>query len=253
MRFVRDWLPPLALVALFLAVWQIAASTGFLAETLGLDPLLVPSPAEILEVLWRDRRILAENALVTLVEVVSGFAIALVVGISAAVGFHLFEPLRRAAYPLAVASQTIPVIVIAPILVVWFGYGIGPKLAIIALICFFPIAVNTLDGLRSVDRDQIGMMLSLDAGRRRILTAVELPSALPGMFSGAKIAVAVAVIGAVFGEWVGASEGLGYLILQDNAQLLTDRLFAAVFILSVMAMLLFGAIALIERLTIRWR
>jgi ABC-type nitrate/sulfonate/bicarbonate transport system permease component len=152
-----------------------------------------------------------------------------------------------------VASQTIPVIVIAPILVVWFGYGIGPKLAIIALICFFPIAVNTLDGLRSVDRDLIGMMRSLDANRRRILTSVELPSALPNLFSGAKIAVAVAVIGAVFGEWVGASEGLGYLILQDNAQLLTDRLFAAVFLLSVMAMLLFGAISLIERFTIRWR
>ena len=253
MRSIRTWLPPLALVVGLLVVWQVAASTGFLADTLGLDPLLVPSPAEIFQVLWEDRRILAENALVTLTEVVAGFAIALVVGVSAAVGFHLFEPLRRAAYPLAVASQTIPVIVIAPILVVWFGYGIGPKLAIIALICFFPIAVNTLDGLRSVDRDLIGMMRSLDAGKRRILTAVELPSALPGIFSGAKIAVAVAVIGAVFGEWVGASEGLGYLILQDNAQLLTDRLFAAVFVLSAMAMLLFGAIALLERLTIKWR
>jgi ABC-type nitrate/sulfonate/bicarbonate transport system permease component len=250
---VRDWVPPLFLVALFLAAWQVAASTGFLAETLGLDPLLVPSPSEVAAVLWEDRQILAENALVTLIEVVAGFALALVVGVAAAVGVHLFEPLRRAAYPLAVASQTIPVIVIAPILVVWFGYGIGPKLAIIALICFFPIAVNTLDGLRSVDRDLIGMMRSLDANRRRILTSVELPSALPNLFSGAKIAVAVAVIGAVFGEWVGASEGLGYLILQDNAQLLTDRLFAAVFLLSVMAMLLFGAISLIERFTIRWR
>ena len=250
---VRTWLPPLALVAVFLALWEVAAATGFLADTLGLDPLLVPAPSEVAEVLWEDREILAENALVTLIEVLAGFAVALVVGVGAAIGFHLFEPLRRAAYPLAVASQTIPVIVLAPILVVWFGYGIGPKLAIIALICFFPIAVNTLDGLRSVDRDLVGMMRSLDAGRRRILTSVELPSALPSLFSGAKIAVAVAVIGAVFGEWVGASEGLGYLILQDNAQLLTDRLFAAVFVLAVMAMLLFGAISLIERLTIRWR
>lgn len=253
MSAIGRWLPPLALVAGFLVVWQVAASTGFLADTLGLDPLLVPSPVDVIEILWEDRRILAENAVVTLIEVVAGFAVALVVGVAVAIGFHLFEPLRRAAYPLAVASQTIPVIVIAPILVVWFGYGIGPKLAIIALICFFPIAVNTLDGLRSVDRDLIGMMRSLDADRRRILISVELPSALPNLFSGAKIAVAVAVIGAVFGEWVGASEGLGYLILQDNAQLLTDRLFAAVFVLSVMAMLLFGAISLVERAVIRWQ
>jgi putative hydroxymethylpyrimidine transport system permease protein len=145
------------------------------------------------------------------------------------------------------------VIVIAPILVVWFGYGIGPKLAVIALICFFPLAVNTLDGLRSVPRALVDMMRSLDAGRVRILTDVELPAALPYLFSGAKIAVAVAVIGAVFGEWVGASSGLGYLMLQDNAQLETARLFASVFVLSAIALTLFGIVASLERLAIRWR
>ncbi len=246
-------LAPLALVLLFLVAWQVAAETGFLADTLGLDPLLVPSPSEIATALFEDRAILAENALVTLTEVVVGFALALVIGVGAAVLLHLNEPLRRAAYPVVVASQTIPVIVIAPILVVWFGYGIGPKLAVIALICFFPIAVNTLDGLRSVPRDLIDMMRSLDAGRWRILADVELPAALPYLFSGAKIAVAVAVIGAVFGEWVGASSGLGYLMLQDNAQLETARLFASVFLLSALALLLFGLVAALERLSIRWR
>ena len=246
-------LAPLALVLLFLVAWQVAAETGFLADTLGLDPLLVPSPSEIATALFEDRAILAENALVTLTEVVVGFALAMVIGVGAAVLLHLNEPLRRAAYPVVVASQTIPVIVIAPILVVWFGYGIGPKLAVIALICFFPIAVNTLDGLRSVPRDLIDMMRSLDAGRWRILADVELPAALPYLFSGAKIAVAVAVIGAVFGEWVGASSGLGYLMLQDNAQLETARLFASVFLLSALALLLFGLVAALERLSIRWR
>ena len=246
-------LAPIALVVLFLVAWQVAAETGFLADTLGLDPLLVPSPSEIATALYEDRAILAENALVTLTEVVAGFAVALVIGVGAAVLLHLNEPLRRAAYPVVVASQTIPVIVIAPILVVWFGYGIGPKLAVIALICFFPIAVNTLDGLRSVPRELIDMMRSLDAGRWRILADVELPAALPYLFSGAKIAVAVAVIGAVFGEWVGASSGLGYLMLQDNAQLETARLFASVFLLSAIAMVLFGLVAALERLSIRWR
>lgn len=246
-------LPPLLLAAGFLLAWQLAADSGFLADTLGLDPLLVPSPSEIATALVEDRAILTENALVTLGEVIAGFGLAVVLGVAAAILLHLNEPVRRATYPLVVASQTIPVIVIAPILVVWFGYGIGPKLAVIALICFFPLAVNTLDGLRSVPGDLIDMMRSLDAGRTRILTDVELPAALPYLFSGAKIAVAVAVIGAVFGEWVGASSGLGYLMLQDNAQLETARLFASVLVLSVIALALFGLVSALERLAIRWR
>ena len=143
----------------------------------------------------------------TLQEVLLGFACALVAGLGFAVALHLSETLRRAFYPLLVASQTVPIIVIAPILVVWFGYGIGPKLAIIALICFFPITVNTLDGLRSVDPEATKMMRTLDASRGQILRRVEAPTALPYVFSGAKIAVAVAVIGAVFGEWAGADSG----------------------------------------------
>jgi NitT/TauT family transport system permease protein/putative hydroxymethylpyrimidine transport system permease protein len=176
-----------------------------------------------------------------------------VAGVGFAVALHLSPLLRRAFYPLIVASQTIPIIVVAPILVVWFGYGIGPKLAIVALICFFPIAVNTLDGLRSVDPDAIKMMRTLDASRLQIFTRVEAPTALPYAFSGAKIAVAVAVIGAVFGEWAGSDSGLGHLMLQDNAQLETARLFAAVVVLSTIAIALFGLLALAERRIVTWR
>jgi putative hydroxymethylpyrimidine transport system permease protein len=250
---VPGWLPPVILLLALLAAWQVAASTGLLAGMLGLDSFLVPAPSEIATVLWEDRSLLAENAVVTLTEVIIGFLVALVLGVTSAVAFHLVPVIRQAAYPLVVASQAIPIIVVAPILVVWFGYGIGPKLAVIALICFFPIAVNTLDGLRSVDPEQTKMMRTLYAGRVQILRRVEIPAALPYLMSGARIAVAVAVIGAVFGEWAGASRGLGYLMLQDNAQLLTDRLFASVVILSSMAILLFGAIALLERRVIDWR
>ena len=141
----------------------------------------------------------------------------------------------------------------APILVVWFGFGIGPKLAIIALICFFPITVNTLDGLRSVDPDAVKMMRTLDASRWQIFRRVEAPSALPYAFSGAKIAVAVAVIGAVFGEWSGATEGLGVVMNTANANLLVARMFAAVVVLAAMAMALFGLLALLERKVVTWR
>jgi len=250
---VKRWGLPLLLVAILVGIWQVAATTGAIADALRLEDFLVPSPSEIASSLWENRSLLADNAWVTLKEVLLGFGCALVAGLSFAVALHLSETLRRAAYPLLVASQTIPIIVIAPILVVWFGYGIGPKLGIVALICFFPITVNTLDGLRSVDPDAIKMMRTLDASRRQIFIRVEAPTALPYVFSGAKIAVAVAVIGAVFGEWAGSSSGLGHLMLQDNAQLETARLFAAVVVLSAIAVALFGLLALAERRIVTWR
>ena len=253
MRALGRWLPPVLLVVALVATWQIAASTGFLADTLGLESFLVPSPSEIADVMWQDRSLLADNAWVTFYEIVAGFLVALVVGLAAALALHRSPLLRNAGYPVVVASQTIPVIVLAPILVVWFGYGIGPKLFIIALICFFPITVNTLDGLRSADPLSIRMMRTIYAGSWQIFRRVEAPSAAPYVFSGAKIAIAVAVIGAVFGEWAGSERGLGHLMLQDNAQLLTERLFASVVILSAMAIALFGLISLLERRLIRWR
>jgi putative hydroxymethylpyrimidine transport system permease protein len=250
---VKRWLLPYLVLAALVGAWQIAASTGAIAEALHIESFLVPSPAEIAESLWQNRSLLAENAWVTLREVLFGFGCALVAGLSFAVAMHLFETLRLAFQPLVVASQTIPIFVIAPILVIWFGFGIGPTLAIIALICFFPITVNTLDGLGSVDGEATKMMRTLDASRRQILWRVEVPTALPYAFSGAKIAVAVAVIGAVFGELAASSAGLGRLIFQDMAQLQTARAFAAVVVLSAIAIGFFGLLALAERRVITWR
>ena len=248
----RRVLAPAALVLLLLCTWQAAADWDLLANALNIEDFLVPSPTEIAEALWEDRSLLAADAWVTLREVVLGFGLALVVGLGFAVLLHLSETLRHAVYPLLVASQTVPVIAIAPILVVWLGFGIGPKLAIIALVCFFPITVNTLDGLRSVDPDLVKMMRTLDADRWQILRRVEGPSALPFAFSGAKIAAAIAVIGAVFGEWAGSDSGLGHLMLEASAQLLTARLFAAIAVLSAMAICLFGLLSFAERRLVPW-
>lgn len=248
----RRLLPALLLLGL-LGTWQVAAASGALADLLNLESFLVPSPAEIGKALWNSRALLAENAWVTLKEVLIGFAIALLAGVGVAVAMHLSETLRLALQPLVVASQTIPIVVVAPILVVWFGFGIGPILAVIALICFFPIAVNTLDGLRSVDPEATKMMRTLDASRAQILRRVEAPSALPFFFSGAKVAVAVAVIGAVFGELAAPDSGLGALIFRDMNQLETARAFAAVAVLSAMAVLLYGLLALAERRVVTWR
>jgi len=244
--------PPLLMVAALLGLWELAARSGALADLLGLDSFLVPSPSEIARSLWEDRALLADNAWVTFGEVVLGFGAALILGVLLAAILHLSPVLRRALYPLVVASQTIPIIVVAPILVVWFGFGIGPKIAIIALICFFPIVVNALDGLGTTEADQRKLLRSLGAGRLRTFTTLEVPSALPFLLSGAKVAVAVAVIGAVFGEWAGAQSGLGRLMLLDNAQLEVARLFASVLILSLIAISLFALLALLERRVAWW-
>jgi putative hydroxymethylpyrimidine transport system permease protein len=246
------WLAPVGVVALLLAAWQLAASWDLIADALDIEPFLVPSPAEIADSLWEDRKLLFDNAWVTLQEVVLGLAIALVIGYALALALHRSPTLYRAFYPLIVASQTVPVIAIAPILVVWFGFGIGPKLAIIALVCFFPVTVNTLDGLRATDPALVRMMRTLDADRGAIRRRVEMPASLPYFFSGAKIAAAVAVIGAVFGEWSGADEGLGHLILTSQAQLQTARVFAAVVVLSLIAIALVGVLTLAQRRFAGW-
>ena len=249
---MRRWLPPVVIALVLLGLWQLAASSDVIANALRIEPFLVPAPSDIARSLWTDRSLLVDNGWVTLQEVLAGFALSILAGVGFAVVLHLSPTLRRGFYPLLVASQTVPIVVIAPILVVWLGFGIGPKLAIIALICFFPITVNTLDGLRSVDPDLVKMMRTLDAGRWRTLSGVEAPTALPYFFSGAKIAVAVAVIGAVFGEWAGSSSGLGHLIQQASAQLETARTFAAVVVLSVLAIALFGLLAALERRVAWW-
>ncbi|HYP54927.1 MAG TPA: ABC transporter permease [Solirubrobacterales bacterium] len=247
------WLPPAALLAALVGAWQLAASTGAIADVLSLEPFLVPSPAEIGTAVAENRALLADNAWVTLREILLGLAVAIAVGLAFAVLIHVSGILRLSFYPLLIASQTIPILVLAPILVVWFGYGSGPKVAIVALVCFFPITIATAGGLRAVDTEAIKMMRTLDASRRQILAKVEAPAALPYFFNGARLAAVFAPIGAIFGEWAGADAGLGHMILLDNGQLQTARVFAAALVLAGIALALFGLIALVERRVVRWR
>ncbi len=252
MRWLWTYAAPATVILLLLGGWELAARWDLISNALSIEDFLVPAPSDVAESLWRDRSLLADDSWVTMREVVLGFACALASGLAFALVLHLSDTLRRAFYPLLIASQTIPPVAIAPILVVWFGFGLGPKVLLIALVCFFPVTVNTLDGLRSVDPQLITMMRTLGAGRAQILGRVELPSALPFFFSGTKIAIAVAVIAAVFAEWVGAESGLGHQIFVAESQLLTARMFAAITLLGVMAIVLFGLVALIERRVVRW-
>jgi ABC-type nitrate/sulfonate/bicarbonate transport system permease component len=235
-----------ALLVAFVLVWQGVASLD------SVDDLTLASPVETWQALLDDHSLLMDNAGVTLVEVLLGLALSVVAGALFAVAMHLVRPLRDATYPLLVGSQAIPIVVLAPLFVLAFGYGIGPKLAIVALICFFPITVNLLDGLRSVEPELLKLMRSMGASRLRTLWSVELPSALPFLFSGLKVAATVSVIGAVFGEWAGADEGLGRLVLIGNNQLQTPRVYAGIVLLTLMAVALFALVVLAERFACPW-
>jgi ABC-type nitrate/sulfonate/bicarbonate transport system permease component len=246
------WLPPLALLAALIGAWEMAAQSGFLADVLDLNSFLVPAPSEVATSLWDNRDLLADNAWVTLREALAGFAIAIALGGLTAIALHLSSFLRRAVYPLVLVSQTLPVVVVAPIFVVWFGFGILPKIALVSLWCYFPIAVAALGGLSAVPAEQGRLMRSLGAGRARTLTTLEIPTALPTLMSGVKIAAVIAVAAAVIAEWAGASEGLGYLILRDDAQLVVARVFASALVLCVMAILLFALLSAFGRRFVWW-
>lgn len=250
---MRRWALPILMVVGLVGLWQLAASTGVLASALNVASFLAPSPAEIASALWENRSLLAESTWVTMQEILLGFLCGLAVGLGFGFLLRPFEALRLSFYPLIVGSQAIPIVVFAPILIVWFGFGIGPKLAVVALVCFFPIAVATADGLRSVDPAATKMMRTLDASRWQLLWRLEAPTALPFTFSGAKIGVTFAPIAAIFGEWVGANSGLGVLIREDSAQLETARMFAAALLLSAIAIGLYALVALAERLIVTWR
>jgi ABC-type nitrate/sulfonate/bicarbonate transport system permease component len=237
---------PLLILVVLLGAWEAYARSG------AVDELLLPAPTQVARSLVDDRALLARNLGVTAQEVGLGLLVALVAGAALAVALHFSRVLRSAVYPLLVASQAVPVVIVAPLLVVWFGFGILPKLVIIALVCFFPIVVTTLDALAAVDPDQRKLLTTLDASRWQAFRWAEAPAALPAALSGAKIAVAVAVIGAVFAEYAGSSEGLGHLVLTSIPQLETARAYAAVVVLAAFAVLLFSLLALAERRLVPW-
>jgi putative hydroxymethylpyrimidine transport system permease protein len=239
------WRPALLLAAL-LGAWELFVDLG------GADPLILPAPHAIATALYDDRSLLWSNFTVTAEEVLLGILLAAAAGFVCAAAIHFSTTLRRAVYPLLVASQTIPIPMIAPVLVLWLGFSILPKLVVIALVSFFPIVVTTLAGFAGVDAGLIKLMRTFDATRLRTFRHVELPAALPGVVTGAKIAVVVAVIGAVFAELAGASSGLGYLFQQSVAQILTARAYAAVVILSLFAILLFALLTVAERAALPW-
>ena len=235
------------LVLAALGGWELLVRAG------AVDPLLLPAPSHVLEALWTDRAILAEDLAVTMGEVVLGLAAALALGAALGFAMHLWAPVRRTLRPLVIGSQAVPIPIIAPLFILVLGFGLAPKVLMVALVCFFPVTINLYDGLRDVDPDARKLLRSFDATRWQSFRLLEAPAALPAAFTGLKVAAAVSVIGAVFAEWAGSEAGLGHALLTANGQLETARAFAATFLLFALAVALYGAFALLERRVVKWR
>jgi len=243
---VRLYAPPLMLILLLLVAWQLGT---WLME---IPKWLLPSPTQIVRAGYEARELLGPHTWQTLKETWLGLGLALVVGLCLAVVVDSSSLLRRTVYPLLVTSQTVPVLALAPLLIIWFGYGILPKVIVVALVCFFPIAVSTADGLRVADPDLIALLRAMGAKRRQIFLKVRVPGALPSFFSGLKIAITYSVVGAVIGEWVGASRGLGIFMIRSSKNFLTDRVFAAIAVTSLLSILMFAVVMLLERSLLPW-
>jgi putative hydroxymethylpyrimidine transport system permease protein len=249
-RAARSLLAPLVLLAVLLGAWEAYADSGATSS------FVLPAPHSVAAALWNNAGFIAGNLRPTAEEVVLGVALALALGFALAVLMHFSGALRRAVYPLAVGSQAVPVAVIAPLLVFWWGFGLLPKLAVVVLICFFPVLVTTVDGLARIERDQLKLLRTLDASRWQAFRFAELPAALPAAISGARIALAVGVIGAYIAEsqtvTSGAHAGLGHEINADLTALQTPRAYAAALVLFALAIACFYALTLAERALAPW-
>lgn len=245
-RWVRNVYPPALLIASLLLLWH------FLAVGTGLSAFILPSPAQVIQAGLETQTRLISAIGTTMLETAIGLAIALVLGVAIAALMDLSSFWQRALYPILVASQTVQILAIAPLLIIWFGFGLLPKIIIVVLVCFFPLAVSTADGLASADPDLIALLRSMGARRGQIWRMVRLPAALPSFFSGLRIAVTYSVVGATIGEWVGGSAGLGLYLLRSKNALQTDQVFVAMLITTLLSIGLFVLVYLIERAVLPW-
>ena len=247
MRKVKRSLPSLGIVAVVAAFWEVAS------HWFGVPAYILPSLEAIgskIVTRWSDT--LASATWVTGKEVMGGYVLAVVVALVIALLLHLSESLRNAVYPLLIGSQAVPIVVIAPVLAIMFGYTITPKLIVVAFICFFSMVVNSLDGLSAVDPQYLRLMRTLDSSRWSTLRRVQIPAALPSMFTGMRISAVYAPVGAVFGEYAGSQDGLGYVMIQATPLMATDMVFAAIVILTIGAVALFLLVNVLERIMCPW-
>jgi NitT/TauT family transport system permease protein len=241
----RLW-PTFLLSLIVIVAWELVV------EIFDISSFTIAKPSEIGSELWESRALLLDATWVTTQEIVYGFVLSAIVGSLLALSVARFAWLDRALYPLIVLFQNVPKVALAPIFILWFGYGLTPKLLLVVVIAFFPVTLNMRAGLSAVDRDLLLLMRSVGATRGQILRRIQIPASLPYLFAGLRIAITFCVIGAIVAEFAGASEGLGYLIQFGSTQLDTPLVFAGLTLISILGLALYYAISALEWLVSRW-
>lgn len=236
---------PLLIIAL-LVIWQTVS-------TLGLVPkFLLPSPLDVVNAFVKDFPLLMKNLWTTLGEATLGLSMGITVGFVFAVLMERFEALRQALYPLLVLTQTVPTVAIAPLLVLWMGYGIAPKVVLIFIVTFFPITTNLLEGFRSSDADEIKLLQAMGASKGQVFRYIKWPSALVPFFSALRIAASYAIVGAVIAEWLGGNQGLGVYMTRVKASYSYDKMFAVIFLISLLSLALLSLVGYLQKITTPW-
>ena len=243
----KRWFIPTATLLALLLVWELVCRMGLVPA------YLLPSPTQIAAALVADAQLIASHSATTLIEAGVGLAIGVAIGFVLAVLMDRFEGLYLALQPLITISQTIPAIAIAPLLVLWFGYGLLPKIVLIVFITFFPVAVSLIQGFRAVDPDQIDLMRTMHASEWQILWTVKVPASAESFFSGLKISATYAIVGAVIAEWLGGFSGLGVYMTRVRKSFSYDKMFAAILVISVLSLALMGLVSALERASMPWK
>lgn len=245
-QWYRNVAPPVLLIAILVLGWY------FVTKVSGLGSFILPSPLDVVRAGWETRDLLLDAIGTTMLATTIGLVLALVAGIGLAALVDFWPLAHRALYPILVVSQTIQILAIAPILVIWLGFGMTPTISVVVLFCFFPLTISTADGLASADPELIALLRAMGANKGQIWRMVRLPSALPSFFTGLRMAVTYSIVAATIGEWVGGSPGLGQYLLRSKNALATDQVFAAMFITSLLSVALFVLVYGIERATLPW-
>lgn len=237
---------PVIFFVVLLSIWEAISRFEVF------PPFILPSPSSILVSLVTNFTSMQYDILITLYEALTGFIIAIILSVLIAVAMDSIIGFKKTIYPVLIISQTIPIIIIAPLFIIWFGYGYAPKIIIVTLICFFPITISLLQGLIAVDKEQIDLLRSMGSSKLQIYKFVKIPSAMPGFFSGLKIAATYSIMGATIGEWVGGKSGLGVYMIRAKQAFETDRVFAAIIIIVILSILLLKVIEFAEKKNMPW-
>lgn len=245
-RSLGGVLPAIVLATALLVFWEAAI------RLFKVSSFVLPTPSAVIVSLVENRKILFQAAQATAVEIILGFVLAAIVGIAIAIAIVRFERFGRALYPLVVLFQNVPKVALAPLFILWFGYDLAPKVTLIVVIAFFPVAIDMMAGLQSVEPAFVSLMRSVGATRGEIMRRVQIPHSLPHLMAGLKVAITFSVIGAIVGEFAGASAGLGYVIQLASTQLETALVFAALIVVSVLGLVFYYIVELVERILVPW-